>query len=732
MLIAFQGTVTQVRQLTATGFAEATIQDQDGTTRKAIGNDLVIMRKGESVILIGKEDVSQKYGPQTKILRWWFAEKCPFRDVQAARASIAFLVEELKLTPALSQRIFDAYLHETEAVLRDNPYRLVTEGRVKRIGVQTIDEKIAPYFKIDPSDRRRLKAQIIYTIKQARSLYGLQPFEDDTTGETYGFPGGGHVYCDFSQIVGLSAESMDLPRKQVAEELRRMAVEPRNPLVRKPLIVIEKDANDKDRYVYAHSLHAAEVGLAFHLRRLLDTGVEDLSHLQVVTPGLVLSDEQNTAIQMALARPISIITGGPGVGKTTIIKALTSTFLHAQVDFSLCAPTGVAARRMVKATDQPASTIHKLLAIDPMRGAFQHNRDNPLGSKAIICDESSMIDIGLMYSLFDAIASGARVILVGDSDQLPPVGPGAPFRDMVAWGQIPTTRLTEVRRQELTNSLIIKGSRSILAREIPEFSADPPHGDLYAFPYSSEMRALTMVTDLVLTKITATFGIERDGIQVLCPHRRMKRKKSKSGDTEDEQISRLLAAENINAILQEKIHGQKPTKDVRFFKGDRVIHTKNNYNLRGSDGSDGVMNGEIGYVREVREKRHGEIVKPEYVIEFTDGKKVTYEEKDSRELDLAYALSVHKSQGSEFQATVVLAYHSGNFFSRNMLYTAITRGKRVVIVVSPKGSVDFRKILKTDETKRASRLIWRAEGADIDQDRLEHLDLDDLSDGEDA
>jgi len=726
-MTAIEGTVVSVHQLTPTGFAEVTVQDQQGQYHRAAGGDLMILRNGDKIVLIAREEIKRNR-PQIRIVRWWTKERCPFQDIEEARKNIEFLTE-MEIPPAIAQRIFDGYLHETRNVILDNPYRIAVEGIVKRVGVKTIDDYIAPKFQIAANDRRRLKAEILTTLRMARGLYGIPVYENGE--ETYGNPGGGHVYVDFSQVAGLCAESMDLDRKTLANELRKMALEPRNPLSTKPLIAIEKDEEGRDRYIYLHALHTAEKGLAHHTRRILSGRTEDLSLLDIVTPGLQLSTEQESAVRMALREPFSIITGGPGVGKTTIIKSLTSTLSNAYIDFALCAPTGVAARRMTRATDQPASTIHRLLKVDPIQGAFSHNRSNPLGERVVICDESSMIDIALMFSLFDAIATGARVVLVGDADQLPPVGPGAPFRDLVAWGKIPTARLLEVRRQELSDSLIIKGSRDILAQRMPTFCATPPEGDLYVCPYVREEAALQRIIELVTDRIPKTFGIPPSNIQVLCPHRRMMRTRKKGDD--ESTSTKLLASENINLVLQEKLTG-KPPEGQKLNVGDRVIQTRNNYDLD-------VMNGEIGYVKEAHVKEHTPrtprggasmvIRKVSYLVEFDEGKRVLYDDKDAEQLELAYALSIHKSQGSEFAATIVIAYHSGNFFSRNMLYTAITRGKRIVTMVSPKGARSLGLILKTSETKRASRLIWRLENETLtDSDSLSQLNLDDLSEGE--
>jgi len=715
-LIAITGIVERKIQLTETGFSKILLSNGQIVMG---GEETAAMREDQEVLVIGRREVKPKYGPQVKLLRWWPMAGCPFSSEEAARKSIAFLYDDLKLPQRTAEKILDAYLERTKKIILANPYQIVTDGFVSRVSVKTIDQYIAPTLNISPTDRRRLKAQILSTIKRSRNLDGIPLYEHED-GTIYGSPGGGHVYADFTQLVGYSAEEMNLDPKIVAEEMREMARNPRNPYDERPLIAIEKDIDGKDRYVYVHALHVAERGIAFHARRISHFPPHERAATAEIRCSKVhLSVEQRDAVEMALKNKLSIITGGPGVGKTTIIGAITETLTSKTISFALCAPTGIASRRMAQATEEPASTIHRLLAVDPRRGKFRHDHENPLQADYIICDECSMVDEGLMYSLLDAVKDGAHLLLVGDADQLPPVGPGAPFRDLIRSKKFRVTRLTEIRRQELSDSLIIHGSRTILAKQVPKFCPDPRQGkDLYKFEYKNDQQALKHVVELVTTKIEQVFGISMNEIQVLSPHRRRNPRKNKEGEITSEKI---LSTEAINEVLQEKIHGSRPPEKQRFLVGDRVVHTKNDYNLE-------VMNGEIGHVADIKIKRHKEVEKFEYLVHFED-KDISYTQEEASHLQLAYALSIHKYQGSEANAIVLLAYDSGRFYNRSMLYTALTRGKKIVVVVTPTGDKGLKHILRTEETSRNSRLCWRLEKPnESDVDEFGAISLDELDD----
>lgn len=722
MLVAIRGIITRKISLNDTGFAKLHVNDGTDFNKVVVGSKFETYVENDSIIVIGELKTDPKYGSQIKSNHIWLKDECPFLNYEDAIEQLSYLHETLKLPVWLADAVFNAYLDHSKEVIQNNPYRLATEGMVSRVGVKTVDKYFSEALGIDKRDRRRLRASILDTLRQAKSMYGLAVYHEDS-GLTYGQEGGGHSYVDYMQLVATCAEDFEVSRKIVGNEIKAMAAEERSRGL-PPLITIEKEPDEetgelKEKYIYQYGLAIAERGLAFHIGRIRD-GIPDRDLAGSKYQSKVeLSDEQDAAVRMALENKLSIVTGGPGVGKTTIISTITSALKSLGVTFCLCAPTGIASQRMSISSGDPASTIHRLLKYNPHIGGFTFNAHNPLQDDFIICDESSMVDTTLMFNLIQAVKTGARLLFVGDVDQLPPVGAGAPFRDLIRWNKIPIARLNKIYRQELANSLIIQGSRAILEKKEPTFSKDPKAGDLFAFPYSDETKALTIVTDLVVRKITENFGIPTEKIQVICPHRRAKKRNAKDDDS-----IKLLAAEHVNKIIQQKIHGSL-AQDMKFTVGDRVIQTKNNYELE-------TMNGEIGYVTKIDVKKGRGFENAAVTVKFPN-KSVAYKPDQVKQLDLAYAMSVHKSQGTEHEAVIVIAYGSQRFFSRNMLYTAITRGKRIVIIVSPKGGKSFRQILTTEETIRNSRLTWRLENPALSPFKNEDWlgNLDELSDEDD-
>jgi RecD/TraA family predicted helicase len=752
MFVAVSGSVLRVERKTDSFcrmvvlgdlISEAKIETEDGQPVLpgagivVLGEKLEALRPKDKVILIGDHQIHKKFGPQVRLLKWWLTDRCPFKDPADAVENYRHLVEDLKLTPKLSEKIFSRYLCDTKTTLSTNPYILVQHG-VERITVKTIDEKIAPYYGISKKDMRRLNAAILDTVKTARTN-GIPLFESDD-GTSYGNRGPGHSYVDFTQLVCHVADESEVPRKIVREAVLQIASTPRNEKYDpRPNLVIEKDDSGSPRYVYEWSIHRHEQGLGLHLRRLLEETTNPrlvaLADDIALPETFTLTGEQEAAVKLAFTSKISIITGGPGVGKTTIIKAITDTLQASgyrpclpsqEGDFHLCAFTGIAADRVSKATGCHSSTIHKLLMLDPQTDRFTYNSSNPLPSSILICDEASMISLGLMSALFDALPSDAHVVLVGDVDQLPPIDAGTPFKDLVEWGQIPTARLSKIHRQ-VENSLIIKGSQNIIRGEFPVFhdpkDPDVSKSDLFVFPYTRDEEALKLTAQLFMEKIPKTFHIRPDDIQIITPLKRRVGGASKDGDPP----IRMLSAENINLVLQQALTGAVDKN--RFNTHDRVVQTANDYRIGAEcngDPSIVVMNGEVGRIIAVYD-RSGKFPKFEYDVEFRDGKRVHYNHERAMNLELAYALSVHKMQGQEAKAVIVLAYAFMSFHTRNMLYTAVTRGKQLVILVSPKGAADMRKILATPEIPRKSRIIWRVENDQTDHEQLEDIDTRELS-----
>jgi exodeoxyribonuclease V alpha subunit len=401
-----------------------------------------------------------------------------------------------------------------------------------------------------------------------------------------------------------------------------------------------------------------------------------------------LAPRQAEAIRRALVEPLLVITGGPGVGKTTIVRGIVSTFLRCNLRVALAAPTGRAAKRLQEATGQPAATLHRLLEWRPSEGMFGRNRDRPLDADLLVVDEASMIDIRLCADVVAALADGTRLLLVGDQDQLPSVGPGMVLRDAIASGAVPVVRLDEIFRQA-AQSLIVTNAHRIHAGEMPEIDGTPAAGplkdtrDFFFLEKDDPVLAAQTIRDLVVTRLPGYYGFSPFDIQVLTPMHK--------GD---------LGAMNLNQMLQEALSagGEQLQSGSRIFRtGDRVMQLRNNYDKD-------VFNGDVGRVARVA-REAGELV-----VSF-DEREVAYASDELDELALAYAATVHKSQGSEY-AAVVIPIHTQHFvmLQRSLLYTAVTRGKKLVVLVGTRKALGIA-VRNAEVAQRCTRL----------QDRLAKL-----------
>jgi exodeoxyribonuclease V alpha subunit len=377
--------------------------------------------------------------------------------------------------------------------------------------------------------------------------------------------------------------------------------------------------------------------------------------------GLVLAESQDAAIRLALMAKVLVMTGGPGVGKTTIVKAILSILAAKGTSLLFCAPTGRAAKRMTEATGFEAKTIHRLLEVDPRDGGFKRGEDNPLYCDLLVIDETSMVDVMLMQALLRAVPDKAALLVVGDIDQLPSVGPGQVLADIIASGAVPVVRLTEVFRQAALSRIIINAHR-INQGSMPDLRPPEIESDFYFVQADDPETAVSRIIELVKTRIPKRFGLDpiRD-IQVLCPMNR-------GG----------VGARSLNIELQAALNPAGDRKVERFgwtfAPGDKVMQIENDYDKE-------VYNGDIGTIEGV-DPDAGEIV-----VSF-DGRSVTYGFGELDMLVPAYAATIHKSQGSEYPAVIipVLTQHYA-MLQRNLLYTAVTRGKRLVVMVGQKKAV---------------------------------------------
>ena len=386
--------------------------------------------------------------------------------------------------------------------------------------------------------------------------------------------------------------------------------------------------------------------------------------------GVSYSDQQRDAIRQAATSSVLLITGGPGTGKTTILNGIMDLLGRMQLRCLPAAPTGRAAKRLTEVTGEDASTIHRLLeaGIDPETGrmVFCKDESNPLKADAIIIDEMSMVDVQLLHSLLRAVPENKRIILVGDPDQLPPVGPGYPFGDMLRSGALPTVRLTEIFRQA-QESLIVMNAHRVNSGEMPDLKKVDK--DFFFMRRQSEDAVCQTIRDLCATRLPQKMGIPADQIQVLTPTR-------KGG----------IGTWNLNAVLQEALNPPMPAKKERksgeftFREGDRVMQIRNNYDIiwKKTDGSavgTGIFNGDVGTITCIDSQQ-------ETVTVVFDDREADYDFTQLNELEPAYAMTVHKSQGSEYRAVILAAWSGSPYLlNRSVLYTAITRARELLIIV---------------------------------------------------
>jgi exodeoxyribonuclease V alpha subunit len=383
---------------------------------------------------------------------------------------------------------------------------------------------------------------------------------------------------------------------------------------------------------------------------------------------------------MATQNKMLVITGGPGTGKTTLVRSILEVFGSRGLRCALCAPTGRAAKRLSETTGREAKTIHRLLEFDPALGYFRRDQNQPLDADLVVVDETSMVDVSLMYSLVKAVPARACLVMVGDVDQLPSVGPGTVLKDLIESDTIPVVRLTEIFRQAGA-SWIIRAAHAVNRGELPE-SAPVGQGDFYFVEASTPEAILERLITMVRERIPARFGLDPfKDVQVLTP-----------------MHLNLLGTRNLNLELQQALNPPRGGSEVErnqwlFRAGDKVLQTVNDYDKD-------VFNGDVGRVKAV------DPAERELTVEF-DGRELVYDFDELDELQLAYALSVHKAQGSEYPA-VVIPLHTQHYLmlQRNLLYTAMTRGKRLVVVVGSRKALETA-VRQIDTARRYSALAWR-------------------------
>ncbi len=552
------------------------------------------------------------------------------------------LLQSHGASPSLALRIHERYGDQAAAIVQRNPYRLAMD--VRMVGFVTAD-RLARSLGISGDHPERVQAGVLHQIAA--------------------FADRGHTATARSDLVVATAAMLEVDEAHVHAAVDALWASGR--------VTLEGDA------VYATWLFDAERSIAESLRTLLESPAEPLPGLALALEAfeaatrVELAPRQTEAVEAVAGKKVVVITGGPGVGKTTIVRAILAVLDGAKQRALLAAPTGRAAKRMSEATGRQASTIHRLLEFEPRTRVFQRNLRNPLDTDAIVVDEASMIDVPLAAALLEAVPPAARLVIVGDADQLPSVGPGAFLRDVITSKTTPTVRLDEIFRQA-DSSGIVRNAHRIFRGEPPESAAaDDPRGDFFVIVRRDPAEAATTIRELVTRRIPQRFGLDpmRD-VQVLVPMHR-----GPVGTTALNES--LQAALNPTGSLFER-RGQ------RYRSGDKVMQTKNDYERD-------VFNGDVGVIHAV------DATARKLVVRF-DGRLVEYEDAALDNLALAYAISIHKSQGSEYPAVVVpmLTSHFV-MLSRNLLYTAVTRAKRLCCIVTHPRAI----ALALAETRRELR-----------------------------
>ena len=618
--------------------------------------------KGIGPVTAGR--IVQRFGPQTLQIM----EQEPHRlaevpGISAAKAKT--IGEEFRLQmgmrhlmeffalhhlPAdLAVRAYKLYGESTIDLLYDDPYLLMDEGLEAPFGAV---DRFAIEMGMAGDDPRRVEAGILFEL-----TYNLSA---------------GHSFLPEEKLTLATTQLLNVEASRVAEGISRLIEGEK--LVRDTLAGITVD--------YLPALYVAE---RYTGRRLLEFAKKQfplparwkqMLQKAQASSGITYCAQQIEAIEESLSSGLLLITGGPGTGKTTILNGILSLYSQMGLKVALAAPTGRAAKRLTEVTGEEASTIHRLLeaGIDPHTGKifFARDEENPLKADAVIVDEMSMVDIVLLGSLLRAIPSGKRLILVGDPDQLPPVGPGFPFSDCLRSKVLPSVHLTEIFRQA-QESLIVMNAHRINCGQMPELRDRTR--DFFFLPCRSEEEVVQTVAGLCTTRLPKNMGIPSDQIQVLTPTRKG-----------------AVGTWGLNGLLQSQLNPPNPTKKERKFgefsfrEGDRVMQIRNNYDImwKTADSATigtGIFNGDIGTVTDID-------FSEETLTVIFDGRETQYDFTQLNELEPAYAMTVHKSQGSEYRAVILCAWNGSPYLlSRSVLYTAVTRAKELLIIVGREETV---------------------------------------------
>ena len=591
------------------------------------------------------------------------------------RQAMIFL-QQYGITMNLAVKVYQAYGQEIYEIIRQNPYRLADD--IEGVGFRTADE-IAARVGIRMDSDFRVKSGILYTLLQAS--------------------GEGHTFLPEEELTRRAARLLEVDADQVEKQYMDLAIE------RKIVLKQGSREDGAETQIYASTFYYMEANTAAMLKELNVTydvpEVEIEQRLRKIEKqtGMELDEHQVTAVKEAVRNGLLIITGGPGTGKTTTINTIIKYFELEGFDIFLAAPTGRAAKRMSETTGFEARTVHRMLELNggaEGSGGFERNEQNPLETDVIIIDEMSMVDISLMYSLLKAIAVGTRLILVGDVNQLPSVGPGSVLRDIIRSGVCNVVMLTKIFRQASTSDIIVNAHKINHGEEVV---LDNKSMDFFFLKRYDADVIINVVLQLIKQKLPKFVDATPYDIQVLTPMRKG-----------------LLGVERLNTILQQYMNPPLSSKAEKeygttiFREGDKVMQTKNNYQLEWEIRSPyglsiekglGVFNGDMGIIRQIND--FAELM----TIEFDEGRMVEYPYKLLDELELAYAITIHKSQGSEYPAVVIpLLSGPAMLMNRNLIYTAVTRARKCVTLVGNEQTF-YQMVQNTSQQKRYSGLCER-------------------------
>ena len=566
-------------------------------------------------------------------------------DKQKDIKNVMLFLQSYGVSTAYAAKIYRQYGKESIDRVKENPYRLADD--IWGIGFKTADG-IAAKMGYEKDDLRRCQSGIIYTLNQLANE--------------------GHVYAEEEQLVKAAIELLEADESPIREALRNM--------------LLTDDLKQENEAIYLPPFYYAEAGTANRLLALLRTTDEGLFTQTVDVPslsketGIDYDDVQLQAIEEAVRSKVMVLTGGPGTGKTTTTQGIIAALKHMGLRILLAAPTGRAAKRMSEATGMEAKTIHRMLEFNPKDG-YKRNEENPLEGDALIVDECSMIDIVLMNSLMKAIPSSMRVVFVGDIDQLPSVGPGDVLRDLIESDIIPVIRLTRIFRQA-QSSRIVMSAHAINQGQFPDTS-NGQQTDFFFIQQEDPETVAQEIVNLVKNRLPKAYHQKVSNIQVLTPMQRG-----------------VVGAAQLNLALQQALNPSQVALNrggYSFRQGDRVMQLRNNYDKE-------VFNGDLGYVESV------DVEERTLWVNF-DERLVEYEVSELDELTLAYATTIHKSQGSEYPLVVmpVLMTHYV-MLQRNLIYTGITRAKKICILIGTKKALWYA-IRNMSVLKRNTRLKER-------------------------